>query len=140
MKIKIFLLFLSIFIISGCSLIENDKNISSFNESIDLNNKATIILNQIGAENRQFSADEYIKFIEFQKSALNKAKTVDTNRFNKDYSGLGDQYRDNFIGGLELEIAGWENKDNDKLLQGQALNEKWGDWYSSNIEKIKKIR
>jgi len=140
MKIKIFLLFLSMFIISGCSLVKEDINISNFNESIDINNKATMILNQIGAENRQFSADEYIKFIEFQKSALSKAKTVDIDRLNKDYSGLGDQYRDNFIGGAELEIAGWENKDNNKLLQGQALNEKWGNWYSSNIDKIKRIK
>lgn len=36
-------------------------------------------------------------------------------------------------------IAGLEERDNDKLMQGQILDDKWENWYTDNINNIKKL-
>ncbi len=135
-------MFLSlIFVVSGCSFVaESNENIKNFSESLDLKNKATEISNKAGDEKRQFTADEYTKFLEYQKSSLEKAKTVDIEKLNNDYKDFGNQYKENFIGGLALVIVGWEERNNDKLMQGQILSDKWWSWYDTNIEKIKKLK
>jgi hypothetical protein len=143
MKVKslsLLALVLIIFIISGCSSkSENSENIKLFSESIDLSNSATIILNKIGDENRQWTAEEYLQVLEHQKDSLSKAVLVDIEKLNKDYKDFGNQYKNNFINGLELMIAGWEERDNDKLMQGQILDDKWENWYTDNINNIKKL-
>lgn len=141
MKIKLVLcLILGVFIISGCSSKNvNSENIKLFSESIDLSNSATIILNKIGDENRQLTAEEYLQVLKHQKDSLSKAVLVDIERLNKDYKDFGNQYKNNFINGLELMIAGWEERDNDKLMQGQILDDKWENWYTDNINNIKKL-
>jgi hypothetical protein len=52
-------------------------------------------------------------------------------------AGFGTNYYNLFISGLEEFLAGIEKSDNEKMLLGQLLLYKWGDWYSENLEKLK---
>ncbi len=114
-------------------------NIKKFSESMDLNNQATRIMNRIGDEKRQFTADEYLIMLDSKKNALIKAKAVNIEELNNDYKEFGNQYQENFIKGLEFQIIGWEEIDAGKSLQGQILENEWGKWYENNIKNIQKL-
>ena len=77
--------------------------------------------------------------MEYYRKALDAAHQVDIERLNSDFSGLGDHYRDEFIKGAKLYVEGLKQSDGGKLLLGQVLLDRCGTWYSSNIDKIRKL-
>lgn len=76
--------------------------------------------------------------VDFKKKALEEARLVDIEDLNLHYPDFGNHYRDEFIKGLELFIEGFEKNDNLKIIAGQLLDEKWGEWYEKNVDSIKR--
>lgn len=119
----------------GNSMIDNIKH---FNQSIDYANQATQVIN-VGNPFEEIAQEDIHVMINLNKKALEEAKLVDIDKLNRDYGGFGTHYRDEFIHGLELSIEGFENSDNQKIIESQILLDKWGSWYNQNIEEIKTL-
>jgi hypothetical protein len=74
----------------------------------------------------------------YYRDALKEGRQADIQELNKFYAGLGDHFQNEFLTGLELYISGWDKKDWNALLRGQATMNLWGSWYNNNINAIKK--
>lgn len=83
------------------------------------------------------SGSEMKTFIGFYKEALREAESVDTEVLNNRLASFGDHYRDEFVRGLKMTIAGQEESDAIKSLEGQILLITWENWYAENIERIR---
>ncbi|MGD9486922.1 MAG: hypothetical protein AB7W47_02800 [Calditrichaceae bacterium] len=115
------------------------SHIEHFIKSIDYSNHGTRLLNQ--GESFVLIDDTIMnKVISFKKDALKEAVQIDIEKLNEVLNGFGDHYKKEFISGLELFIDGYENNDAEKIIMGQVLLEKWGNWYDDNIDKIKNSR
>lgn len=77
--------------------------------------------------------------IDYYRQALNEARQVDIENLNRDYAGFGDHYQDDFIKGAELFVDGFESSNPEKFLEGQILLDRWGTWFSNNIDIIRKL-
>ena len=119
-------LFYPIIAISDSSFQESAKN---FSLSLKANNQATILQNSNG------SLSEIMKY---RKKALDYANKTKQNDLNKRLPGLGDKYFMLFRNGLEFQIEGYLSEDNNKLLKGQLLVSQRGQWFTANIDKIRK--
>lgn len=114
----------------------DDGNIEHFSNAIDYSNQAAQISNENHADLRQKHIDQIITLY---NSAIEEAKKVNIAELNADLDGFGTHFQDEFIKGLELQVEGFNGHDNKKLLQGQILSDKWGEWYTENYNQIKKI-
>jgi len=127
------IILIPIYVFGNSSL---NQNINHFIASIDFSNKASTIINQ----NEHISTlekESMEKMMSFIRQALMEAKQVEIKMLNQTLDGFGDHFNDEFIKGLEILIDGYETNDSDKFLQGQILDDKWGTWYSKNIDRIK---
>lgn len=139
MKNLLFIIGVIILIIVGFYFFKSgNSTVQHLANSINYANQATQIINT-GNPFEQVDQADIQTVLEFNKKALEEAKLVDIENLNRDYKDFGNHYRDEFIRGLELFIDGFEISDNQKILEGQILLDKWGTWYSQNIEEIKKL-
>ena len=113
------------------------SNVQHFSQSIDYCNQATRILNA-GGSYEFINPNDMETIVDFKKKALEEARLVDIEDLNLHYPDFGNHYRDGFIKGLELFIEGFEKNDNLKIIAGQLLDEKWGEWYEKNVDSIKR--
>jgi hypothetical protein len=125
---------MGVLLFQGCSLFSRTSNAEILSKSIDYSNQATLILNRNGSN---LSADEMQNIVRLKKMALEEARLVDVESLNKQHDDFGNQWRDKYIKGLDMFIQGVENSDGVKLLQGQALLEEWGHWYTDNYNDIR---
>jgi hypothetical protein len=139
--LALIIVFSSFFLVPFFTLTTTSEltHIKHFIKSIDYSNEGTRLINQ-GKPFGLISADTMNKIISINKKALNEAIQIDINVLNNIVEEFGDHYKKEFISGLELYIDGYETNDAEKILMGQILLEKWGDWYDKNIDKIKNIR
>ncbi len=119
-------IFLPSFALSGSSQKESAKY---FSLSITANNQATILQNGNG------SLSEIMKY---RKQAYDYSNMVKIDDLNKKLPGLGDKYFSLFKAGLNLQIEGYLAEDNDKLIRGQLLVSRWGQWFMEHIDEIRK--
>ena len=118
---------------------EDNKVVSEFIASINSANEASKIINQ-GNAYSIISESDTKKIIDSYRLALSHAENVDTNLLNQKFSGWGDHFEEEFITGLRLVIDGHEKVDATTSLEGQALLDSWGDWFSEHVREIKKIK
>lgn len=118
--------------------ISSNGDIKHFSNSIDFANQATRISNADGAF-EQVEEEDIKEMVGYYRQALEEARQVDIVKLNSDYAGFGDHYRNEFIKGTELFVEGFERSDPDKFLQGQVLLDRWGAWFSNNIDEIRKL-
>lgn len=116
----------------------NNNDVKHFSNSMDLANKATGVSNAGGAF-EQISEDDIEQMIEYYKQALEEAQQVDVAKLNRDYTNFGDHYRDEFMKGMELFVEGLGQSDQEMSLNGQVLLDRWGTWFSDNIDEIRKL-
>ena len=130
---KLFLL-LSATLLFSCS---NSKKSSAehFIRSIEYVNEAHKISNVGNDSYLEYS--ELEDMVRLKQKVLHEARKVNISSLNKRFQGFGDSYEDLFIKGLILYIEGIEDENQSKLMKGQLLLDKWGDWYSSNINRIR---
>lgn len=121
----------SIFIFLGVGCGITDNNPEYLSNSINYSNQASEIIN---SDSQEINMD---KLLNLKTLALEEAKKVDIDKLNNHYDDFGNQWRDNYIVGLELFVSGIQEEDNEKSIRGQLLLDDWGDWYAKNIDQIK---
>ena len=111
-------------------------SLEHFIKSIDYANEGTRLINQ-GEPFEQIDAEVIQEVVQYKKLSLNEAFQVDIKLLDKRLDSFGEHYKKEFIAGLELYIDGFDNNDKEKFLMGQVLDNKWGQWYAENIDRIK---
>lgn len=137
-------LLLGEFVASGKALIwpyfvffeTTESDLNHFSKSIDYINQSIKISNNFKAFST-IDSEDLEKIIELKKLALLEAEKVNTEYLNSLYTYWGDHFKNEYIIGLKLIILGYENNAQESLFKGQTLLNKWGDWYSLNVEYIR---
>ena len=109
---------------------------SHVSKAIDYSNKATAIINNCGPY-QLIAQSDMDAIIEHYKKALQEAKKADLESMNKHYLGFGDHFENEFIRGLELFIKSNEVGDPMSSIAAQAMLDRWGNWFSANIDGIR---
>jgi hypothetical protein len=108
-----------------------------FLASLSHGKKGKDIINSGGPYSTVSDAD-MIQVVGYFKDALKDGRQVEIKELNSFYAGLGDHFQNEFLTGLELYISGWDKRDWNTLLRGQATMNLWGSWYNKNIDAIRK--
>jgi hypothetical protein len=107
--------------------------------------RATAIVNDAaralkGGSILSIPKEKLAAIIEQDKEALAEAKQANIADMNRLYPGFGDHFRDEFIQGTELYIRSYEQSDAAASIRAQALMERWGNWFSANLDGLKKTK
>lgn len=136
---KIILVLIVGLLLSGClPMFTGSENLKHFSNSIDFSNQATQIMNNWEDGVSKIDPSDIKKVIGFNKQALGESLEVDINDLNDNYKDFGTYYKLYFIEGTRLFIVGLEGNDNFKFIEGQKLLDQWEQWYSENIDEIRK--
>jgi hypothetical protein len=111
-------------------------SVSHVSKAIEYANKATAIINK-GGPYEQISQTDIDAIIDYYKKALHEAEQADVASMNRRYAGFGDHFRDEFIQGLHIFIKSHETGDAMLSIASQAMLDRFGNWYSANIERIR---
>jgi len=106
------------------------------------------IINSINASIRAFEVlkdkkledHEREKLIGHCRYALKEARMVNIGNVGKQVAGFADHYRNEFIGGMESLIEGYENSDLSKKFKGGLLLDKWAIWNKENRKNLGKVK
>ena len=106
------------------------------------------IINSINASIRAFEVlkdkkledHEREKLIGHCRDALKNARMVNVENVDKQVPGFADHYRNEFIGGMESLIDGYENSDLSKKFKGGLLLDKWAIWNKENRKNLGKVK
>lgn len=131
---KLFLLLPTVLLFSCTN--SNKSNVEHFVNSIEYANEANEISN--GNSSIYYEQSEIEEMVRLKQMALDEARKVNISSLNKRFQGFGDSYEDLFINGLILFTTGMEDENQSKIIQGQLLLDEWGDWYSRNINRIRR--
>ena len=115
----------------------NSENAIHLKQSIDYANNASRISNSMNAFDT-FGIKEMTSIIDNYRKALSESQQVEINTLNERLSGFGKHYQNEFINGLNLIIEGFDENNQQKSFKGQVLLDNWGNWYSENLNKIKR--
>jgi len=111
-----------------------------FSQSLSYANDATAAFEKGIPDTRSLIVSIDQKVIEevmrLKRLALSEATMVSVAELNNLCPGFGDHYRDEFIQGLEAEVAGYERNERFTTMRGQFLLNSWGDWYLASRERI----
>jgi len=110
--------------------------VSHVSKAIDYANKVTAIINKGGAY-QQIPQKDIDAIIDYYKKALQEAEQADIASMNRHYPGFGDHFRDEFIQGLHMFISSHETSDAMLSFTSQAMLDRWGNWFSENIDGIR---
>ena len=77
--------------------------------------------------------------LKLSQQALHHARSTNKTDLNEHLDGLGDKYYSLFIMGLELQIAGRAENDDQQISEGRKALDSWYNWYASNLESIRRI-
>lgn len=136
---KVILVLIIGLLLTGClPMFTDSENIKHFSNSMGFSNQASQIINQWEGGISEIDYSDIEKILNFNKQALSEALQVDIGSLNKDYENFGTYYKAYFIEGTKLYIEGTEENNNLESIEGQMLLDKWGDWYSENVDKIRK--
>ena len=127
-------LLLPVVLLFSCGNSEK-SNVEHFINSIEYVNKAHKISN--GGNDFYYKHSEIEDMVRLKQKALDEARKVKISSLNTRFRGFGDSYEKLFIKGLILYLEGIEDENQSKLTKGQLLLDEWGDWYSSNINRIR---
>jgi len=116
---------------------KRSSNLAHLIKSIDYSNDAAKLSNR-GKPFEPVDEAEVKRFIDLKRKALEEAKLVNIEGLNRDHPNFGNHYRDEFVRGLQLLIEGYEKQDNNKIFEASILLDRWGDWYTANLENIRK--
>jgi hypothetical protein len=112
------------------------SNIEHFIKSLDYANEATKFINQ-GQSYELVSDDDIKKCIDLYRKALTEAKFVDVDKLNAHHPNFGNHFRDEYLQGLQLLIDSYDKHQDQDFINAQLLLNKWGVWYSANLDNIK---
>jgi hypothetical protein len=107
--------------------------------TIDYHNKAATISNKGPAWSAD-SKEDIEKIDAYNKMALEEARLIDFAALNKEYPSLGDHCQQELLRGLELMLEGNQKGDANMSLSGQVLLDRFGEWYHSHFDEIRKAR
>jgi hypothetical protein len=93
------------------------------NEAARIGNKPGLIMASADAKQR----------LELYRKALAEAEQANIADMNKYHPGFGDHFRDEFIAGLRLIVNNYDSPV--PQLQGQALEDRFGEWYQANLQR-----
>jgi hypothetical protein len=111
-----------------------DDTFKHFMASLDYSVHATKLAQ---TQFSSFQDDRFVKSTDFRRKALEEARKVNVDELNRWYSGLGDHFRDEFIRGTELMIAGYDRQNLGMCEQASLVINKWGTWYIANRNNIR---
>lgn len=98
--------------------------------SIEYKNESTRLVNEGGLTVKD---KDMQKIVDLRRKALEESKLVDAEVLDRKYDGFSSHFTGEYVKGLQLFIAGYDEDDSSKFLEGQILLDKWGDWYESNM-------
>ena len=101
----------------------------SFVQSLELYNE--VVLTQINDGSPE-------QAMELSRQALNEALETSRTDLDEHFDGLGDKFYSMFIKGLEQQIAGYSENDNQQIASGQEALDSWSNWYASNLDNIRR--
>ena len=124
-------------IIRGVS--ETKRNIEHVFSTIIISNRSFEILKNHKADTKM-SDEEIDGIVRFLEKAIEEAQKTDVDTIDREISGFGRHYRDEFIEGLKLIVTGYENSNFGQQIQGAVLIEKWAKWNNQNRDRFKAIK
>jgi hypothetical protein len=71
------------------------------------------------------------------RSAYDHAAAAHDEVLDKIHPDLKRHWKEEFIEGLRLRISNWEKADMRAEIEGSALLDKFGDWYTTNKQNIR---
>lgn len=99
------------------------KSIEWNNKRIQLANKDTTLL---------VSSEDMSLIKEYLKYAIDEAKKVDTVVLNSVKNGYGNVYYDKYLKGMEMELKGIEEGNNNMSIDGQLMYDEFLNWLNEN--------
>ena len=125
------------------SIIKNvsktQRDIEHVFSSIRISNRSFEILKNHKAQTKM-SEEETGDIVRFLQRALEEAQKTDVDNIDREIPGFGKHYMDEFMEGLKLLKAGYENSNFGEQIQGAILIERWARWNNQNRDKFKEIK
>ncbi len=138
MIISVFIITTLLIILGACDRInQTRKVITDLVQTIEVSDKIKMIAEEGEALTEQIPEDELEKIIDLGSYAVENAKKIDHELLNKIYPDLGDKFQENLVVGIDLILKGYRGKNDDITQEGKELIESWGEWFDTNLEKIK---
>lgn len=91
-------------------------------------------------KNGELDDDEKEKLINSFKDCLIEAEMVSIEKIDSQVLGFSFHYKNEFITGIKLLIAGYRDSNMSKKFQGGILLDKWGKWNNENNQKLDEIK
>lgn len=104
-----------------------------FVNSLNYSNQAAMLTYE-----KELNKETFMKMLGMFENALNEGRQVDLNALNEIYPQLGDNFKTNYLTGLESLNGGIKNGDSKQMTRGQNLLDTWHTWYAANVENIRK--
>ena len=113
---------------------ENKQNFCHFLNSQREDGRATNISNSAGGYATQGQIDQLLNY---WRRALNEASQVTDSVLDKTHPELKERYKNQYIRGLQYQIAAFEQQNAQYSITGSKLKSDYVDWFSSERRKFK---
>ncbi|MBL7203668.1 MAG: hypothetical protein ISS63_04970 [Desulfobacteraceae bacterium] len=131
------LIVLAAIIIASCT--PRESKLEPFIQAMDAANRATRVINK-GPGYAVMSETDAAEMLLHYQQALAHAEKVDADFLEAKYPGWGRHFDSEFKKGLRLILKAYESGDARTSIRGQKLLAAWGEWYGTNVRRIRKLR
>ncbi len=115
-----------------------ESRLEAFNDSMEAANRATRVINK-GPGYAVMSEADTDEMLLHYREALSHAEKVDIAFLESKHPGWGSHFDSEFRAGLRLVLKANESADAAISIRGQQLMAAWGEWYATNVGKIRKL-
>ena len=116
----------------------NDEKVelNHFRQSLDFRLQVTKIINR-GTPYSEVTKEDMRDILEVLQKTIKEAEKVSDPVLEKIYPDLKVHYREEFQQSAQLMRESFQNSDPQKIIYGQILIDKWGDWYTKHLSGIR---
>jgi hypothetical protein len=104
--------------------------------ALNWQNKAAEIMKRTSGQHT-VSKEDYEMVLDYKEKALAEAELADLANMNQWLDSFGDHWRDEFIAGDRIVIAGLKGNDMTRAAAGVELMNEFGDWYEQHLNAIR---
>ncbi len=122
---------MNIFLKDTSGRLVKENLIYHFNRSFKLTQMANELMKK-NKNNGSLDKKNTLRLIHIRREELNEAKTVDTEELNNIYPNFGNLFKEHFVKGLELRLAGLGTSNPSKYKHGEMLIAKFNLWMNQN--------
>lgn len=105
----------------------------NFVNSLNYSNQAAML-----TKSETVNGEVAKKMLDLYENALEEGSKVDVNGLNNIYPDFGNNYKKDYLKGLERLVNGFKSGDKQVAYQGYTSLTKWNNWYSANVDAIRK--